>query len=352
MGHFNRGIEAVDLSKIPKTRENSCQVEGNVMGVERKLKISYDKEKWSLWIDQTHCFTMEHPDMRYDGYIGFTAGNRNGIRNQIDIRKVKVINTNENFFRDDNESLRVARVKLDWDDLKEGTDLLHQNVDKTEEGKKEREAFSKASPGIMLRPKDTRDDVLFKFYEVIQSYSHNLETTHSTLNSFDEVQNDYSDNLIHNMDFNSLTRQIQKGLEIASTVRQEMFSLEDKMKTIIFGTENSKKLVKEQEIAEANDLISQIENLSGQIKTLEKRLEEHMARADDLMAEIVQSTTDYKVNSVKAMEHALSRAPGALVRAADDGSASWMTWIMVLTVFSLLICVVVKFRSVNKAHGL
>ena len=53
----------------------------------------------------------------------------------------------------------------------------------------------------MLKPTDTWEDILYKFFEVETAYNHNIESIYDALHTFDTDQDEFSQALIHSNQF-------------------------------------------------------------------------------------------------------------------------------------------------------
>lgn len=104
LGVFNRGMDFIKASEDIMNVHNSCKIHGQVIGKERYLKFLYEFDKVIVSVGEKGsentqpCFTIQTPDLRYSGYVGYSGGNfspENTILNDIDITRVLVQNTIE-----------------------------------------------------------------------------------------------------------------------------------------------------------------------------------------------------------------------------------------------------------------
>jgi hypothetical protein len=134
MGAFNRGMDLVKATEDKMTVHNSCKIHGGIVGRERYIKFVLEIDKVIISIgekgsDATQpCFTIQTPDLRYHGYVGYSSGSfspENTILNDIDITRVRVQNTLPEEYKDF-KSTRMSILKMNWDreDAK-AEDVIH-----------------------------------------------------------------------------------------------------------------------------------------------------------------------------------------------------------------------------------
>jgi len=131
--------------------------------------------------------------------------------NDISVSKATVKNTDSEFYKE-HEGLRVHKIDVDWAKTA-ANDVLHRG-NKTHEDTEVSKYF--------LKKTDSKDEILGKFFNSMQSYNQGIEEIFESLYAFDTDQEQYGDKIFTADDFGLLKRELGDAFDISTKIKSEM----------------------------------------------------------------------------------------------------------------------------------
>ncbi|CAI2366268.1 unnamed protein product [Moneuplotes crassus] len=183
-GHYDAG-KGVPLERGKILPENSCTFMIDPTRVPAKVRVEKIESQIKVFVidDNSNsenwrsCITTRYNGIPKDGFFGFTSGNANGIRNDIDILKIIIADLDPNSpyvqFDDDKKtetryfSLKDEEEKEYEDDPETANDIFHM--------KRKVSKYSEAGKGIQFLSSDSQEDVLYKVYEGLHQFNLNMK---------------------------------------------------------------------------------------------------------------------------------------------------------------------------------
>ena len=264
--------------------ENSCTLILNPTAVPVKIRVEKIVSKLNIYVTDDsaksenwrQCLSFHNSALSFHGYFGFTAGNGNNILNDIDILKVLIMDLDPNsIYLTDKEGSAEVRF-IDFRDEREkefGDDEEPSLSDRAADIfhlKNKVSQFSEAGKGIKFDDRDSKEETLYKIWEIMKVYNLNLAEMIKSLRKFQKDQSDSNSELMDPANFQKLVEDLRYAQETVEFVGQNVHNMNGTL-TFLTNPDSRKTPPQTREYNPTDEIADLITKLNARIGDLERR---------------------------------------------------------------------------------
>lgn len=264
--------------------ENSCTLILNPNAVPVKIRVEKIVSKLNIYVTDDsvksenwrQCLSFHNSALNFHGYFGFTAGNGNNILNDIDITKVMVLDLDPNsIYLTETEGDAEVRF-IDFRDEREkefGEDEEPSVSDKAADIfhlKNKVNQFSEAGKGIKFEYSDTKEDTLYKIWEIMKVYNLNLAEMIKSLRKYQKDQSESNGELLDPANFQKLVEDLRYAQETVEFVGQNVHNMNGTL-TFLTDPEARRNSQKNKQYNPTDEIADLVLKLNARLGDLERK---------------------------------------------------------------------------------